>query len=714
MHSFKNLKIHPELFNFVQDELLPGLPVNEGEFWSGFEALLEDYSATNTALLKERDVFQEKLDMWFSQNPNASSQTQEAFLREIDYLLPPLEPTSIETKNLDPEVSQVPGPQLVVPADNARYALNASNARWGSLLDALYGTDMIENSGDLSITKSYNPKRGEAVFAKVYDFLDETLPLEKGSYKDIEEFSVTQGSLHVSLKNSTKSALQDPNSFVGYLGETNSLQALLFKHHGLHVEILIDPSHPIGKTNPAGISDVKIEAALSAIQDFEDSVAAVDALDKTHLYRNWLGLMKGTLEATFEANGKTKTRVLEKDREYTSPKEGLYSVKTRALLLVRNVGIHMKSEAILYNDEPIYEGMLDAYICAACGIHDRQRSSQNNSATGSIYIVKPKCHGPKEIAFVNTLFTEIESTLKLPAFTIKMGIMDEERRTSANLARCIYEARKRVFFINTGFLDRTGDEIHSCMKLGPVAGKEGLKKATWLSAYEAQNVDVGLLLGFYQKAQIGKGMWTMTERMQRMSQDKIGHVKSGASTAWVPSPTAATLHALHYHTVNVLTIQSEALTKANTSHLEALLTPPLLQETLDAAIIQHELENAIQSILGYVVRWVDQGVGCSKVPDRNDENLMEDRATLRIGAQLLANWLHHNLVNKDQVEKAFEAMAQVVDKQNADDASYLSLLRSDSSAMRAAKELVYEGENQPNGYTEFILHKWRLHVKKSH
>jgi len=705
MHTVGKLTIDPLLYAFAEHELLPKLGITSACFWGNFEVLLHRFTDANALALKERDTLQTQIDQWHLSNPNPK--TQKAFLQDLGYLLPPPAPFSIQTQHLDPEVSVLCGPQLVVPGDNARYILNAANARWSSLLDALYGTDMVSSTGDLAPQKTYNPLRGEAVFEEVFGFLDTHFSLEKGTFSQVSGIFIREGTLHLALAEGKHTCLQNSAGFAGYQGSQEAPSAVYLCHHGLHVMLRLDPTHPIGKTNAAGICDVLLEAALSAIVDFEDSVAAVDAQDKTHLYRNYLGLMRGDLSASFEAKGKHITRTLAPDFPLTTPGGTSTFLKGRALLLVRNVGLHMETDAVLFEGKPIFEGMLDGYLCVACALHDRTQN--RNSTQGSIYIVKPKCHGPKEIALVCDFFEAVEKAFNLPLHTVKLGIMDEERRTSVNLAHCINAAKERVFFINTGFLDRTGDEIHTCMKRGPVLSKEGLKKASWLGAYEAQNVAIGLASGFGGRAQIGKGMWTLTEKMRRMVEEKIAHVQSGASTAWVPSPVAACLHALHYHAVDVSHVQKTH--KHGGDFLEALLTPPLLENPLSEEVKQHELENAVQSILGYVVRWVDQGIGCSKVLDRNNEALMEDRATLRISSQLLANWLHHGLISKPQTEEAFEKMAVVVDAQNADDPKYRSLLRSNAFAMHAAKALVYEGATQPNGYTEFILHAWRKRAK---
>lgn len=709
MHTFGSLHVHPDLSNFVEKKLLVGLSLDRYTFWSEFEKLLTKFSAQNDQLLYERDVFQSKLDTWYKSHPKASSQEQQSFLESIGYLLPPLPYEPIQTQGLDDEISSIPAPQLVCPADNARYALNAVNARYVSLLDAFYGSDIIPNKDQLTKTKDYNPQRGLAVFEKVHQFLDEYFPLADGSFNQANGFMLKDGLLHVRLLGDKTTTLKNPQSFIAIGDRAQSPSQIVLLHHGLHTIIHIDPSHPIGKAHLANIADVEIESALSVIQDFEDSVAAVDGEDKTRLYSNWLGIMQGNLEASFKANERTIHRKLSKDRTYHKPNGLPYVLKTRAIALVRNTGLHIKTETITHHGQPIYEGILDAYISCAAGMYDL--NARENSKTGSIYIVKPKCHGPKEIAFVNELFGDIEKSFGLKQNTIKLGIMDEERRTTLNLAHCINAAKNRIFFINTGFLDRTGDEIHTIMQAGPVVDKNSFKSTTWLKAYEEQNVAIGLGMGFFKKAQIGKGMWTMTERMNAMLESKIAHVQSGASTAWVPSPIAACIHALHYHQINVNEVQSQFSKAKKKDFIPQLLTLPLMDKKLSKEEILAHLDDAIQSILGYVVRWIDQGVGCSKVLDASNEALMEDRATLRIGSQLLANWLLHGLISSEQIHASCEKMAKIVDEQNKKDSNYRSLLSKDSLAMQAAKDLIFKGALQPNGYTEFILHHYRKEVK---
>lgn len=710
------LEIDADLYHFIANEALPQTGVSLAEFWSGFEKTLHRLAPQNKHLLEKRDVLQEKLDSWYKDHRGKElcPETHQAFLRSIGYLVDVPKQTTINTLHVDPEVALIAAPQLVVPADNARYALNAANARWGSLLDVLYGTDMIEDVAPYQKQGAYNPKRGEKVFEKAYAFLDETFSLQEGCYAQVASFAIEQQTLSIVLSSGKMTHLKEPSQWVGYSENEGRLNAIVFKNNGLHVEIQLDKNSLIGKTNEAGIKDIILESALSAIQDCEDSVAAVDAEDKIRIYGNWNGMMKGDLSVRFENKGKTIDRTLNPDKVFTTPDGKTMSLKGRVLLLVRNVGIHMYTDAITCKNEQIPEGFLDAFVTTLCAMHDlRKNEGIRNSVQGSVYIVKPKCHGPEEIAFVNTLFGCVEDVLGLPRYTIKMGIMDEERRTSANLKASILAAHERVFFINTGFLDRTGDEIHSVMELGAVVPKEEIKAQMWLKAYEDQNVDIGLALGFKGKAQIGKGMWTMPDAMKKMVEVKIAHPRSGATTAWVPSPTAATLHALHYHQVNVMSLHETLMLRQQAS-LEALLTPPLLTYTLTQVQKTKEIENNIQSILGYVVRWVDQGIGCSKVPDINNVELMEDRATLRISSQHIANWLHHGLVTREEVREAFEKMAVIVDAQNAKDANYKPMAPNfdQSIAFQAALDLVFDGRNQANGYTEFILHVKRQAVKK--
>lgn len=716
-------KVAESLYNLVEHEVLPGTGIDAEGFWQSMAHILDEFIPKNEQLLDTRKQFQAQIDAWHLDvnNQPFNQDKYQQFLTDIGYIVAEKDDFSITTTYVDEEVATVAGPQLVVPLMNARFALNAANARWGSLYDALYGTDVISYDNGAEVTKSYNPVRGARVQAYARQFLDSVLPLTSGSHTDVSSYQVANSKLVVTLQSGEQVSLIEPEKFVAYNGDEQNPSAILFKNNGLHIEIKIDPSTPVAKTDPASVADIILESALSAIQDCEDSIAAVDAEDKTAVYRNWLGLMKGDLTEILEKNGVSITRTLNPDRNYKTLDNQELTLPGRSLLFIRNVGHLMTNDAVLTaTNQQVPEGILDGLITTLISLHDLKGNSQfKNSRQGSVYIVKPKMHGPDEVAFSNALFTRIEACLGLATNTIKMGIMDEERRTSVNLKECIRAAKDRIAFINTGFLDRTGDEIHTSMQAGPMARKELMKNEQWIAAYENRNVRIGLQAGLKGKAQIGKGMWAIPDEMANMVKTKIAHPKSGANCAWVPSPTAATLHVLHYHQVNVSDIQDNMLKQfamhAEVNDLGDLLTIPLLKDKhlLSAQDIQNELDNNVQGLLGYVVRWIDQGTGCSKVPDIDNVGRMEDRATLRISSQHICNWLHHDMLTKEQVLESLQRMAKVVDRQNITDASYEPLAANFDSniAFKAAMDLIFKGKQQPSGYTEPLLHQRRIELK---
>ena len=704
------LSISTSLHALLEQEIAPDLNLDTKKFWQDFQKIAEKYIPVNEDLLEKREVLQTKIDEWHLSNKDFDFDSYKSFLKDIGYLVEEGADFEISTANVDAEIAQIAGPQLVVPVMNARFSLNAANARWGSLYDALYGTDMISEDDGADRGGAYNPVRGDKVIDFSKNFLNDHLPLAEGKYQDVVSFQISNGDLEVSLSDQSKTSLKNDSAFVGFKGDESNPESILLKNNDLHVEIKIDRNDSVGSTDPAGIKDVFLESAVTTIQDLEDSVAAVNGEDKTDVYKNWLGLMKGTLAETFEKGGSTLTRSLNEDLSFLSPDGKPMTIAARSLMLVRNVGHLMTNPAILLDGKEIPEGIIDAIFTIAIGKHDLdQTGSVQNSKTGSIYIVKPKMHGPEEVQFTCDLFSDVESALGLEKNTVKIGIMDEERRTTVNLKECIRVAKERVIFINTGFLDRTGDEIHTSMEAGPMIRKAEMKQQPWILSYEDWNVDNGLSSGFKGKAQIGKGMWPMPDMMLDMFNTKTMHPKAGANCAWVPSPTAATLHAMHYHQISVSSEQSDLLKRERAS-LDDILTIPLLEDagSLSGEEIQTELDNNAQGILGYVVRWIDQGIGCSKVPDINNIGLMEDRATCRISSQHMANWLHHGLCSEEQVIETMKKMALVVDEQNAGDPEYVNMAPSfDGVAFKAACDLVIKGRVQPSGYTEPILHEKR-------
>ena len=715
-----SLAIDTQLYNFIANEVTPVVGIDNEKYWQEFEKIVKAFQPRNKALLAKRDEIQTQIDDWHDKNPASNGQIDKAaytqFLKDINYIVPEGDDFLVETQNVDDEIAHIAGPQLVVPVRNARYALNAANARWGSLYDALYGTDVIDETNGAEKGKGYNPVRGAEVVKYAKNFLDANFALAEGKYADVTGFKVEDGKL-VILQGDKTTSLAQPEKFAGFLGDAANPTGILLKNNGLHAEIQIDPSSHVGKDDPAGIKDVLMEAAVTTIQDCEDSVAAVDAEEKVEVYRNWFGLMKGDLKDSFEKNGKQTTRTMNPDREYTAPDGGKVTLHGRSVMLIRNVGHLMTNPAILVDfegkQEEIYEGIMDALITPLCSLPDiLGKNSLSNSRTGSMYIVKPKMHGPEEVQFTVDLFSAVEKALDLPENTLKVGIMDEERRTTVNLKECIRVAKNRVIFINTGFMDRTGDEMHTSMKAGPFVRKNDMKNTDWLNAYERWNVDMGVKLGLPGKAQIGKGMWAKPDNMKEMVATKSNHPKSGATCAWVPSPTGATLHAMHYHETNVMDVLDN-IKDREPAKLDDILTVPLATDTnwTDEQKTA-ELENNIQGILGYVARWVDQGVGCSKVLDIDDVALMEDRATLRISSQHVANWLAHGVVTPQQVDDVLKRMAKMVDEQSKDDPAYIPMANDYNTwAYNAARDLIFKGTVQPSGYTEPLLHQARLNLK---